>query len=132
MQLEPRAVPSPVNVGEGSSAGGCSEPEGDDDKGEGLLLVVVSLLKTDDWLPPLLWRGSGGQSSPGCFFWMSVKHLEQRFMVSLDPQNPQGQRGGNLWALLRSLVSPMTSEGEKTKKKSSVCRKLEAGDESAA
>lgn len=47
-------------------------------------------------------------SSPGCFFCTSAKHLEQRFMVLLDPQNPHGQRGGRLGGLLRSLVSPMT------------------------
>lgn len=60
------------NVGEGSSADGCSEPEGDGaDKRDWLLLLLVSLLKTGDWLLPVLWMGLEVQSSPGCFFWMS-------------------------------------------------------------
>lgn len=116
MQSVPWAVsvhdtPSLVlgNVGEGSSVDGCSELEGGDDNRDWLLLLLVSLLKTGDWLLPVLWIGLEVQSSPGCFFWMSAKHLEQRFMVLLDPQNPQGHRGGRLGGLLRSLVSPMTS-----------------------
>lgn len=99
------------NVGEGSSVGGCSALEGggggDDDR-DWLLLLLVSLLKTVDWLLPVLWMGLEGQSSPGGFFWMSSKHLEQRFMVSLDPQKPQEQRGGRLGSWLLSLVSPIT------------------------
>lgn len=101
------------NVGEGSSADGCSELEGGDDNRDWLLLLLVSLLKTGDWLLPVLWMGLEVQSSPGCFFWMSAKHLEQRFMVLLDPQNPHGHRGGRLGGLLRSLVSPMTSNKKK-------------------
>lgn len=54
-------------------------------------------------------RGFELHSSPGCFFWTSAKHLEQRFMVLLEPQNPHGQRGGRLGGLLRSLVSPMAA-----------------------
>lgn len=57
--------------GEGSSADGCSELEGGG--GDGLLLLLVSLLKTGDWLLPLLWMGLEGQSSPGCFFWTSAQ-----------------------------------------------------------
>lgn len=95
------------NVGEGSSVDGCSELEGGDDNRDWLLLLLVSLLKTGDWLLPVLWIGLEVQSSPGCFFSMSAKHLEHRFMVLLDPQNPQGHRGGRLGALLLSLVSPM-------------------------
>lgn len=74
------------------------------------LLLLVSLQKTADWLLLELGVGSEAQSSSGCFFWISAKHLEQRFMVLLDPQNPQGQRGGItlLGGLLRSLpVSPI-------------------------
>lgn len=97
------------NVGEGSSVDGCSELVGGEDDRDWLLLLLVSLLKTGDWLLPVLWIGLEVQSSPGCFFWMSAKHLEQRFIVLLDPQNPQGHRGGRLGGLLRSLVSPMTS-----------------------
>lgn len=59
------------NVGEGSSADGCSELEGGDDNRDWLLLLLVSLLKTGDWLLPVLWMGLEVQSSPGCFFWMS-------------------------------------------------------------
>lgn len=60
-------------MGEGSSVDGCSELEGsDDDKSDWLLLLLVSLLKTGDWLLPVLWMGLEVQSSPGCFFWMSV------------------------------------------------------------
>lgn len=68
------SLPSLVlaNVGEGSSADGCSELEGSDDNGDWLLLLLVSLLKTGDWLLPVLWIGLEVQSSPGCFFWMSV------------------------------------------------------------
>lgn len=89
-----------------ASVEGPSEPE---DR-VWLLLLLVSLQKTADWLLLELGAGSEAQSSSGCFFWMSAKHLEQRFMVLLDPQNPQGQRGGItlLGGLLRSLpVSPM-------------------------
>ena len=60
------------NVGEGSSVDGCSELEGGDDNRDWLLLLLVSLLKTGDWLLPVLWMGLEVQSSPGCFFWMSV------------------------------------------------------------
>lgn len=60
------------NVGEGSSVDGCSELEGGDDNRDWLLLLLVSLLKTGDWLLPVLWIGLEVQSSPGCFFWMSV------------------------------------------------------------
>lgn len=77
---ERRSICSPslvlANVDEGSSADGCSGPDGE---GEGkrdwllllLLLLLVSLLKTGDGLLPLLWIGVEVQSSPGCFFWMS-------------------------------------------------------------
>lgn len=58
-------------AGEGSSADGCSELEGGGDNRDWLLLLLVSLLKTADWLLPLLWMGLEVQSSPGCFFWMS-------------------------------------------------------------
>lgn len=58
-------------VGEGSSADGCSELEGDGDDRDWLPLLLVSLPRTAEWLLPLLWMGLEGQSSPGCFFWMS-------------------------------------------------------------
>lgn len=61
-------------MGEGSSANGGSELEGgggDGDDRDWLLLLLVSLLRTAEWLLPLLWMGLEGQSSPGCFFWMS-------------------------------------------------------------
>lgn len=45
------------------------------------------------------------------------------------PQNPQGQRGGRLGGLLRSLVSPMTSNKKKKKKKK---KRTRLGDESGA
>lgn len=46
------------------------------------------------------------------FLHLPAKHLEQRFIVLLDPQKPQGQRGGRLGALLRSLpASPMVLGG---------------------
>lgn len=80
----------------------------DTDDRDWLLLMFVSLQNTVDWLLLELGVGSGAQSSSGCFFSTSAKHLEQRFMVLLDPQNPQGQRGGILGGLLRSLpVSPI-------------------------
>lgn len=72
------------NAGEGSSAGGCSELEagdGDvdvDDDRDWLLLLLVSLLKTGDWLLPVLWMGLEVQSSPGCFFWMSAVKDEEK------------------------------------------------------
>lgn len=100
-----------------SPVDGGSEPDGGDNDRDWLLLLLVSLLKTDDWLLPVLWIGLEVQSSSGCFFWTSAKHLEQRFMVLLDPQNPQGHRGGRVEALLRSLVSPMTSNHPIKKKK---------------
>lgn len=75
-------------------------PEGAPEGGSGL--------NTDAALPEP-GRAFELHSSPGCFFWTSAKHLEHRFMVLLDPQNPHGQRGGRLGGLLRSLVSPMTS-----------------------
>lgn len=59
------------NVDEGSSADGCSELEGSgggDDDRDWLLLLLVSLLKTGDWLLPVLWMGLEVHSSPGCFF----------------------------------------------------------------
>lgn len=59
-------------AGEGSSANGCSELEGSGDNRDWLLLLLVSLLKTADWLLPLLWMGLEVQSSPGCFFWTSA------------------------------------------------------------
>lgn len=78
-----------------------------------LLSLFVSPENKSDWLLLVL----GVESSSGCFFWksfslcgflFSAKHLEQRFIVLLDPQKPQGQRGGRLGALLRSLpASPM-------------------------
>lgn len=78
-----------------------------------LLSLFVSPENKSDWLLLVL----GVESSSGCFFWksfslcgflFSAKHLEQRFIVLLDPQNPQGHRGGRLGALLRSLpASPM-------------------------
>lgn len=78
-----------------------------------LLSLFISPENKSDWLLLAL----GVESSSGCFFWksfslcgflFSAKHLEQRFIVLLDPQNPQGQRGGRLGALLRSLpASPM-------------------------
>lgn len=58
-------------VGEGSSADGCSELEGDGDNRDWLPLLLVSLPRTAEWLLPLLWMGLEVQSSPGCFFWMS-------------------------------------------------------------
>lgn len=68
------------------------------------LSLFISLGNKSDWLLLVL----GAESSSGCFFWKSAKHLEQRFIVLLDPQNPQGHRGGRLGGLLRSLpVSPM-------------------------
>lgn len=92
-----------------ASVEGSSELAGLEDR-VWLLLLLVSLQKTADWLLLELGAGSGVQSSSGCFFCMSAKHLEQRFMVLLDPQNPQGQRGGMLGGLLRSLpVSPMVA-----------------------
>lgn len=106
-------APSLLLMNVGSSVDSCSELEGcdeddDEDDVRDWLLLLVSLLKTGEGLLPLLWMGFEVQSSPGCFFWMSAKHLEQRFMVLLDPQNPHGQRGGRAGGLLRSLVSPMT------------------------
>lgn len=92
-----------------ASVEGSSELAGLEDR-VWLLLLLISLQKTADWLLLELGVGSGVQSSSGCFFSMSEKHLEQRFMVLLDPQNPQGQRGGILGGLLRSLpVSPMVA-----------------------
>lgn len=82
-----------------------------------LLSLFVSPENKSDWLLLVL----GVESSSGCFFWksfslcgflFSAKHLEQRFIVLLDPQKPQGQRGGRLGALLRSLpASPMAGPG---------------------
>lgn len=60
-------------AGEGSWADGCSELEGGGDDRDWLLLLLVSLLKTADWLLPLLWMGLEVQSSPGCFFWTSAE-----------------------------------------------------------
>lgn len=60
------------NIGEGSSVDGCSELVGADDNRDWLLLLLVSLLNTGDWLLPVLWIGLEGQSSPGCFSGMSV------------------------------------------------------------
>lgn len=74
-------------------------PEGAPESGSGLNTEAVA--------PLGLGRDFGLHSSSGCFFCTSAKHLEQRFMVLLDPQNPHGQRGGRLGGLLRSLVSPM-------------------------
>lgn len=56
----------------GSWVEDCSELEGGSAKREGLPLLLVSLVKTADWLLPLLWMGLEVQSSPGCFFWMSA------------------------------------------------------------
>jgi len=61
------------NIGEGSSADGCSVLEGNDNDSDWLLLLLVSLLKTDDWLLPVLWIGLEVQFSSGCFFWTSVE-----------------------------------------------------------
>ena len=60
------------NIGEGSSIDSCSELEGSDNDRDWLLLLLVSLLNTGDWLLPVLWIGLEVQSSPGCFFWTSV------------------------------------------------------------
>lgn len=57
----------------GSWVEDCSELEGGSAKREGLPLLLVSLVKTADWLVPLLWMGLEVQSSPGCFFWMSAE-----------------------------------------------------------
>lgn len=77
------------NAGEGSSADGCSELEGgdDDDDRDWLLLLLVSLLKTGDWLLPVLWMGLEVQSSPGCFFWMSGKGPKKN-----PPKKPRKQK----------------------------------------
>lgn len=82
-------------AGEGSSADGCSEPEGGGDNRDGLLLLLVSLLKTADWLLPLLWMGLEVQSSPGCFFWMSgrgqrtEKKWQKSYCAGVEQQNQQ-------------------------------------------
>lgn len=60
------------NTGKGSSADSCSELEGGNNDRDWLLLLLISLLKTGDWLLPVLWMGLGVQSSTGCFFWTSV------------------------------------------------------------
>lgn len=91
------------NAGEGSSAGGCSELEaGDvdiDNDRDWLLLLLVSLLKTDDWLLPVLWMGLEVQSSPGCFFWMSaVKDDKKRKKEIHQTWRRYKQRGENLKA----------------------------------
>lgn len=66
------------NIGEGSSIDNCSELEGSDNDRDWLLLLLVSLLKTGDWLLPVLWIGLEVQSSTGCFFWTSeVKKSKQ-------------------------------------------------------
>lgn len=131
------------NAGKGSSADSCSELEGGNNDRDWLLLLLISLLKTGDWLLPVLWMGLGVQSSTGCFFWTSAKHLEHKFIVLLDPQNPQGHLGGRVGGLLRSLVSPMTSNTHThkhrhphapthTRTHKKPIRKREAGDESGA
>lgn len=75
-------------------------------------LLFASSHKKSDWLQFKSEEDFVAQSSFGCFFWLSAKHLEQRFIVLLDPQKPQGQRGGIMFTfaggLLPSLpVSPM-------------------------
>lgn len=108
--------------GAGASEAGQDRGEGDGALGgmDWAMLLLLLLLLLPEGAPeggsglntdaplPELGRGFELHSSPGCFFWTSAKHLEHRFMVLLDPQNPHGQRGGRLGGLLRSLVSPMT------------------------
>lgn len=53
-----------------ASVEGPSEPTGMEDR-VWLLLLLVSLQKTADWLLLELAVGSEAQSSSGCFFWMS-------------------------------------------------------------
>lgn len=54
-----------------SAADGGSEPGGSDNDRDWLLLLLLSLLNTDDWLLPGLWMGLEARSSSGCFFWTS-------------------------------------------------------------
>lgn len=83
------------HVDDGSSAAdGCSGLEGGDDNRDWLLLLLLllmllmlllllleSLLKTGDWLVPVLWMGLEVRSSPGCFFWMSAGQRESVWTV---------------------------------------------------
>lgn len=65
------SVPSPSCAGRGvASVEGSSELAGLEDR-VWLLLLLVSLQKTADWLLLELGAGSGVQSSSGCFFCMS-------------------------------------------------------------
>lgn len=78
------------------------------------MLLFDSLQKMSAWLLLELEEAFGAQSLSGCFFCMSAKHFEHRFIVLLDPQKPQGQRGGITLTLLGGLlpslpVSPMSA-----------------------
>jgi len=56
------------HVDEDSSVESCSELGGGLDNRDWLLLLLVSLLKTADWLLAELWMDWEGQSSSGGFF----------------------------------------------------------------
>lgn len=58
------------NVGRGSSVDSCSELVGGVDRD--WLLLLISLLKTGDWLLPVVGIGLEVQSSSGCFSWISM------------------------------------------------------------